>query len=237
MTDAQKAFIIGGSTGMGLATAQALSDRGFSVAIGGRGRARLDAAVAQLGPSARGLTVDMTDEASLERAFVELGAFDHLVLAGSAGVAWGPIGDVTGAQLADAVSGKLVAYWNSIRLALPHLRAGGSITIFSGAASRKAMPGTAALAAVNGGLNALGHTLAVELAPTRVNVLSPGLVDTTAYDGMPAEGRREMMTAAAARVPIGRLGTADEVGRAAAMVVDNPYLSGALLDCDGGTRL
>lgn len=233
----ERALVIGGSSGMGLAAARRLAEAGARVTIAGRSEDRLKRAAEGLPVAVETLRLDMGDRAGLEAAFSALGTLHHLVLAGSGSVAWGAFADVSADALETALSHKLVGYWRTIRAALPTLDQAGSVTLFSGAAARKAMPGTAALAAVNGGLNQMARTLAVELAPIRVNTISPGLVDTPAYDGMPEDARRGMLEGAAKAVPIGRLGTADEVAEAVCFLVSNRYVTGALLDVDGGTRL
>lgn len=230
-------FVVGGTAGMGFATARALLQRGHRVTVASRTPGKVESAAAALGVGAQGAVIDMLDESSVERALAASEPFQHLVLAGSGRVKWGPIGDVPGGAVLRALEYKLVGYWTCIRAAAPRLAQEGSVTLFSGAASRKSMPGTAALAAVNGGINAMARTLATELAPVRVNVISPGLVATEAYDPMPEEARSQLFEQAANSLPIGRLGLAPEVGGAAAELVSNSYITGALLDCDGGHQL
>ena len=106
-----------------------------------------------------------------------------------------------------------------------------------GAAARFTLPGTAGLAAVNGAIERMGLTLAKELAPRRVNVLSPGLVDTPAYDWMAPEARRGMLEGAAAKLPVQRVGTPEDIAEAVLFLVRSPYVTGTVLDMDGGARL
>lgn len=239
MTTTTKArvFIVGGTTGMGLACAAALCERGMEVIIGGRSTSRLQRAVESLPAGALAQPIDMTDPDSVQRAVQELSRLDHVILAASGSVAWGPVTEVSAEDLERAMQVKVVGYWRVLRAVLPILHERGSITLFSGAASRKAMRGTAALAAVNGAINRMARTLAIELAPIRVNTVSPGLIETSAYDGMPADARRAMFDAAAQSIPVARIGTAPEVAQAALMLTTNAYATGALLDIDGGTQL
>jgi NAD(P)-dependent dehydrogenase (short-subunit alcohol dehydrogenase family) len=122
-------------------------------------------------------------------------------------------------------------------VALPKLRKTGSITLVTGAAARIAMAGGGAPAAINGALHAWSYGLAKELAPIRVNCVSPGLTQTPAYDGMPAEARAAMFRDAAARSPVGRVAQAEDVAAAIELAVTNPVLTGTILDVDGGLRL
>lgn len=233
----QRILIVGGSSGMGLAIAQRLVRAGADLSIAGRSQARLDAALSSLAGAACGISADFTDAASLAAAAQQLGRLDHLVLAASGNAAWGPFMQVPAASLRAALEGKLVGYWQALQAFQPILRRDGSVLMLGGAASRVAMPGTAGLAAVNGAINQLAQTLAKEWAPLRVNVISPGLVDTPAYDGMPAAAKRGMFEAAAQRLPVGRTGTAEDIAAAAEMLLDNGFATGVLLDIDGGARL
>ena len=119
----------------------------------------------------------------------------------------------------------------------PRMAPGGSITLVTGAAARAAVPGTAGLAAVNGALEAMAKVLAAELAPLRVNSISPGITATEAYAGMPGAARQAMFAAAAAKLPAGRIGEAADIADAILMAAANPFLTGATIDIDGGLHL
>lgn len=233
----QRILIIGGSNGMGLAAAQRLGRAGAEVFIAGRSQAKLDAALGQIEGRATGVVADFTDAASLAAAAGRIGRLDHLVLAASSNAAWGPFAHTSADALRQAMEGKLIGYWQSLQAMLPILRRDGSVVMLSGAASRTAMPGTAGLAAVNGGITQMAQTLAKELAPLRVNVVSPGLVDTPAYDGLPAEAKQGMFAGAAKSLPAGRTGTSEDIAAAIEFLLDNSFTTGALLDVDGGARM
>jgi NAD(P)-dependent dehydrogenase (short-subunit alcohol dehydrogenase family) len=233
----QRILIIGGSNGMGLAAARSLARLGAEVLVAGRSQARLDAALATIEGRAAGHVADFTDPASLKALFDRIGRIDHLVLAASSNAAWGPFASIPGAALRAALDNKLLGYWQSLQAALPHLRRDGSVVMLSGAASRTAMPGTAGLAAVNGAITQMGQTLAKELAPLRVNVVSPGLVDTPAYDGLPAEAKAGMFAGAARALPVGRTGTPEDIAEAIVYLLGNGFTTGAVLDVDGGARM
>ncbi len=233
----QRILIIGGSAGMGLAAARRLAAEGDTVIIAGRSQERIDRALQGLPAGTAGHAADYRDANSLAALYRQVGAFDHLVLAASSDAAWGPFTNVTADTLRRALEGKLIGYWQALQLALPLVRRDGSVTLLGGAAARTAMPGTAGLAAVNGAINQMAQTLARELAPLRVNVISPGLVDTPAYDHLPAEAKAGLFAGIARSLPVGRTGEADEIAAAIAFVIRNGFTTGAIIDVDGGARM
>jgi NAD(P)-dependent dehydrogenase (short-subunit alcohol dehydrogenase family) len=233
----QRILIVGGSNGMGLAAAQRLARIGADVLIAGRSQSRLDAALARIEGRAAGYVVDFTDAASLAALFERVGRIDHLVLAASSNAAWGPFSATSAEALRRALESKLIGYWQTLQAALPHICRDGSVVMLAGAASRTALPGTAGLAAVNGGITQMARTLAKELAPLRINVVSPGLVDTPAYDRLPAEAKAAMFDGAAKSLPVGRTGTADDIAQAIEFLIANGFTTGALIDVDGGARM
>lgn len=113
----------------------------------------------------------------------------------------------------------------------------GSITLFSGILSRRHQPGTAAVAAINAAVEGLCRALAIELAPVRVNTISPGLVKTPAYDGMPKEQREGMYQAQAQALPVGKVGDPEDIAAITLMLMTNPHTTGTVIDVDGGGLL
>lgn len=233
----QRILIFGGSNGMGLAAAQRLARAGAEVFIAGRVQTKLDTALATISGRAEGMVIDFTDPASLASARERLGRLDHLVLAASCGAAWGSFAQIPADALRRALEGKLLGYWQALQAMLPILRRDGSVVMLSGAASRAAMPGTAGLAAVNGAITQMAGTLAKELAPLRVNVVSPGLVDTPAYDGLSPDAKQEMFESAARSLPVGHTGASEDIASAIEFLLANDFTTGALLDVDGGARM
>ena len=217
----QKVMVVGGSSGIGLATAQRLAREGYDVIITARNQAHVDAALAKIAAKVAGVTLDYADPAS--------------IAAGPA--AWGPFADLSRDALQAAFTNKFWGYFDTLQAALPHLGEHGSITLVSGAAARAALPGTAGLAAVNGAIERMGVVLAKELAPRRVNVISPGVVDTPAYDWMAPDARRGMLQGAADKLPVQRYGQPEDIAEGMLFLLRNPYVSGSVLDIDGGVRL
>lgn len=238
MTVSQNSFlIVGGTKGIGFATARAAAEGGAQVTITGRTQPTLDAALAQLPTGVRGLTLDFGDPNSVAALASAVGSFDHLVLSASSAIAWGPLHALTEEAMRAAFEAKFWGYWRLTKALAPSLSAQGSITFVTGAAGRAALAGTSGVAAVNGAIEALAKVLASELAPLRVNTVSPGLTVTEAYDGMPEEARTQMFAGAAARLPAGRTGHPSDIAQAILLAALNPFMTGTTLDIDGGAHL
>jgi NAD(P)-dependent dehydrogenase (short-subunit alcohol dehydrogenase family) len=233
---ASRAIVVGGGSGIGLASAAALADAGAAVTITGRSFERLAAARAANGNRFEIAAFDAADEAASARFFEAEPPFDHLVLCANAGGAIGPFAGLDPVQLREYLDSKLWAYLTTLRHAPRRLRPGGSVTLVNGAASRIAVPGMAALAVVNGGLDALVRPLALELAPTRVNAVAPGFIDTPYWAKLP-DAERTRLYAAAARVPANRVGRAEDVARAIVFLAASSFVTGVVLEVDGGRHL
>lgn len=233
----EKIAIVGGSSGIGLASARQLVTEGYEVVISARSAEGGQQALALIGSGASAFPLDYADAAGIASFFERVGPFDHLLLAGAGPSAWGAFGELKAATLSDAFASKFWGYFHCLQAALPGLRQNGSIVLVTGAAARAAIPGTAGLAAVNGAIERMGLTLAKELAPLRVNVLSPGIVDTPAYDWMAPEQKSGMLQGAAAKLPVQRYGRVEDIAEAVRFLIRNRYVTGTVLDVDGGARL
>ncbi|MBV8933270.1 MAG: SDR family oxidoreductase [Kutzneria sp.] len=233
----ERVVIVGGTSGIGLATAQRLVDGGREVVVTGRRQERLTAALTQLGERAAGELVDATDAAATAAFFGRVGPVDHVVITVTASGGVGAFRDIALDSLRQAVDGKLLAHVATAQAALPTLRGDGSLTFVTAASSGAALPGTAGLAAVNASIEAMVPVLAVELAPLRVNAVAPGVIDTPWWDWLGPDAREATFAEFATAVPVGRVGHADEIAGAIHALVDNGYLDGVVLRVDGGARL
>jgi NAD(P)-dependent dehydrogenase (short-subunit alcohol dehydrogenase family) len=231
--------VIGGTAGIGLATARQLAAEGHRVTVVGRDPDRLKQALAELdGDSVRGRAVSMTDRAALDALFEELGALDNLIVTAPGTGAPGPLAELDLGALEEAFRTKFSGLAHAVQAALPHLAKTGSITLVSAASAQSALPGTAGLAAVNGAVEKLVPTLALELAPIRVNCVSPGVVDTQWWDRVvPAEQRGAVLASFVAGTPAGRVGTPEDIADVIALLVRNGYMTGTVIPVDGGARL
>ena len=232
----QHVAIIGGSSGIGLATAAHLLEKGYRVTITGRDAAKLQAAGQSLNGDIATVTMDAADFVRLAEAFQAIGPVDHLVLALGGGNGAGPFATVDLADLRKGFEQKTMAHFACAQACLPHLSREGSITFVSAVSAQAAMPGTAGLGAINAAIAALAPILAVELKPIRVNCVSPGVVDTPWWD-FTAEQREQTFAGFAARTPVGRVGRPLEIAEAIAFLIGNGFTSGHTLICDGGIRL
>ena len=233
----QHVAIIGGSSGIGLATAAYLLEKGYRVTITGRDKAKLQAAAQSLNGDLTAIAMDAADFTGLAAAFQAIGPIDHLVLALGGGNGAGPFATVDLADLRKGFEQKTMAHFACAQACLPYLSKQGSITFVSAVSAQAAMPGTAGLGAINAAIAALAPILAVELKPIRVNCVSPGVVDTPWWDFLSADQKEPTFAGFAARTPVGRVGQPREIAEAIAFLIGNGFTSGHTLICDGGVRL
>jgi NAD(P)-dependent dehydrogenase (short-subunit alcohol dehydrogenase family) len=232
----KKVVIIGGSSGIGLASAKAAAEAGAYVLIAGRSQEKLHTALAEIEGEAEGRPLDVTREAEVEEFFARIGAVDHLVTTAATG-AVGPFLELESAAVQRVFAGKFWGQYYAARYAAPCIKVGGSITMFAGVASEKPLPGLVAYAAVNGAVEGLCRTLAVELAPLRVNCVSPGIVMTPVYDGMPEGERQAMFESLAGKLPVKRVGRPEDIAQTVLYLMQNGYTTGTVISVDGGHRL
>ena len=228
----QTVVVIGGSSGMGLAIAEACSRSGARVVIASRSQDKLEPAAQRIGGEVHWQVVDTTQESSVSDLFERLGTVDHLVIPGSS-VRTGPLNEL---PVEDGLFTMQSKFWGPY-LCAKHARInpGGSIIFFSGILSRRPGLNDAVLASVNAAVEAMGRALAKDLAPVRVNVISPGMTaDTGAYLNIPESTRQNMFASIAQRLPVGRVGRPTDIADAALMLMTNGFITGIVLDVDGG---
>ncbi|MCO7573295.1 SDR family oxidoreductase [Pseudomonas chlororaphis] len=235
----QTVVVIGAGSGIGAAVARQAAARGARVVLAGRSLEALQRQQAQLpaSVSARSLAVDITDAASVRDLFSAVGAFDHLVISAGPAISAKPLADTDLLDAQRAFEVKFWGVWRAVQAALPTLAPQGSISLTSGLLSRKMVPGQVLKTTLNAALEALGKHLAKELAPRRVNVISPGVTATEAYAGMSEEARQAMFARTAASLPVGRVGQPDDIAAAFILAMENGFISGSLIDVDGGGLL
>jgi NAD(P)-dependent dehydrogenase (short-subunit alcohol dehydrogenase family) len=221
---------------MGRALAAELVAQGSEVTVAGRSTARLDAVRRELGVQT--VAVDIGSERDIERLFATTGKVSHIVTtAADVGGAYQPISayDVEAAR--GAVDSKLLGPLLLAKHGAPVLEPDGSIVFTSGIAAYRPGPRASLLAALNGALASLASALAVELAPIRVNVVSPGWVDTPIWQHVAGDATAETLAAMAARLPVGRIGRTQDIADAIIALLRNGFITGTVLHADGGHRL
>ncbi|CAB3773806.1 SDR family oxidoreductase [Paraburkholderia humisilvae] len=233
----QKVVVLGGSSGMGLATVSRVAAAGAHVVAVGRDRRKLDNALAGIAGRVAGEAFDCTDRVALDRFFERLGRFDHLVLTLSGGEGGGTFAELDLAALRRGFEAKFWPQIEAAQAGLHALRRDGSITFLTAISARIANPGTAGLGAINGALESMIGTLARELAPMRINAISPGVVDTAWWDRFPADVKTNLFRQQAETLPVRRVGDAQDIAHAIVFLMENRFVTGAVIECDGGMRL
>jgi NAD(P)-dependent dehydrogenase (short-subunit alcohol dehydrogenase family) len=236
VTTQQTALVIGGTSGIGLATAQQLADGGHTVHVASRNAQKV-AAVREIAPKIIPHELDANDEPAVAALATALAPIHVLVitLGGSEGM--GTLADLDLAGLRRAFDAKLWPTLTALQTALPHLAEQASITLVGAISAQAAMPGTAGIGALNAAIEALVGPLAVELAPRRVNAVSPGLVDTPWWNTMPEESKREWFATAEEALPSRHVSTPEEIAQVIALLASNPTMTGTIVQADGGARL
>ena len=230
----KRIVVVGGSAGMGLGIARMAAAEGAEVTLTSRSSGTAQKVAAEIGNNAVGLALDSSDERAVAALFESLGSVDHVAVPGSS-VKTGPVKTTTEEDLLNSIRSKFLGPVACAKHA--QFKPGGSLTLFSGALSRK--PGNSSLlGAINAAVETLAKGLATELAPVRVNVISPGLTrGTAAYLSMSEEAREAMYAAAAAKLPAGRVGTPEDIAEAARFVMTCGWVTGSVIDVDGGALL
>lgn len=229
----QHVAIIGASSGVGLALAGSAAAAGARLTLFGRDMPKLRSASRSI-PNADLRYLDLHDASSIGRALLDIPDVDHLVI--TAGTfALTPFADTHVEQWRSIVEERIIGPLTLIKTLAPKIRR--SIVLFSGGIARRPVPGCAVLAAAVAGVEGLARALSLELAPIRVNVVAPGALDTPMIDKVLGPHKDQAFSHMAASVPARRVGTADDAAHAALFLMTNVYMTGAMIEIDGGAKL
>ena len=232
----RRIVILGGTSGIGLATAKAAQREGAFVVVASSRQQRVDRALASLESGAEGHVVDLSDEAQVREFFEHIGAFDHLVYTAGETL---QLETLDAVQLDHARGFVNIRFWGAfmaVKYGSPHIRAGGSITLTSGVAGLRPHKGWTVAASICGAMEALTRALAVELAPIRVNAVCPGVVRTELWNDMTESNRDALYRNVAQSLPVGRVGEPEDLAHAYVYLMREGYSTGHVIVVDGGCR-
>ncbi|MFJ6574251.1 SDR family oxidoreductase [Streptomyces sp. NPDC091292] len=225
--------VMGGTSGIGLAIAEHALAAGARVTAASRNPARTAGSVpAEIATE----QVDITSAASIDALLERVGIFDHLAISAGA-TALGTVRELDSAEARAFMDTKFWGAYNGVRAAADRIAKDGSIVLIGGIASRKHGPGRPTMSAINAALESFGKANAVDLAPVRVNVIAPGLVETPAFDDVPTDVRERLLTQYIASVPVARVGLPEDIASTALFLMTNGYVTGSVVDVDGGVQL
>jgi NAD(P)-dependent dehydrogenase (short-subunit alcohol dehydrogenase family) len=229
MLAGKKVVVVGGSSGIGFATAEMAKKQGAEVIIASRNSDKVKTAAAKIG--ATGIVADVTNDQNVNDLFQAAGPVDHVVVSG-AQLRTGPFKTVAMDDVRGTLEAKLWGAWRCARAA--DINPGGSLTLVSGFLSIRPRPNSAIVSAANGALESLARALALELAPVRVNCVSPGIIDTPIRAAMPEAARNEMLAKTAASLPVKRVGVGDDIAQQILVFMTNGFMTGSIVYLDGG---
>ncbi len=230
----QRVVFLGGTSGIGLATAKAAQAAGATVIVVSSRSQRVAEALARLGDQAQGYTADLNNAAAIQALFEQIGAFDHLVYSAGDALRTGALVDMDMATVRQMFDIRVFGAIAAVKYAAPFLRPGGSVVLTSGIASARPRQGWVALAAACSAMEGLTRALALELAPIRVNLVSPGLVRTPLWHNLPDADREALYAASGASLPVARVGEAEDLAQTYLYLMTNRYATGQTLIVDGG---
>ncbi len=225
----KKVVVVGGSSGIGLSTAELASREGADVIIASRSATKLDSIAERL--NAIAIPTDVTSDDSVANLFKASGPVDHVVVT-AAQLRTGPFKTVAMEDVRSTLESKLWGAWRVAQAA--QFRPGGSLTLVSGFLSVRPRPNSAIVSVANGAVESLARALALELAPVRVNCVSPGIIDTPIRAAMPEDARKDMLAKAAASLPVGRVGLGEDIAQQILAFMRNGFATGSIVYLDGG---
>jgi NAD(P)-dependent dehydrogenase (short-subunit alcohol dehydrogenase family) len=224
-------LVVGGSSGIGAATAKAFADLGAKVTIASRDQHKLDETARSIGADVSTAVLDITNDDAVSDFFARAGTFDHVVIS----AAQTPTGAARSLELDKAYAAMNSKFWGAYRIARAvQMNEGGSLTFISGFLSVRPSKSSVLQGAINAALEALARGLALELSPIRVNTVSPGLIATPLWSKLDAIARDAMYEGAAERLPARRMGQPEDIANAVVYLATTRYATGSTVLVDGG---
>jgi len=232
--EGKKVVVLGGSSGIGLATAKAAAAESANLIIISSNQQRINNALKELPADSQGFAVDLTSEQQVKDIFEKLGAIDHLVYTAGESLQLMNIAD---AAIADAKKFFDLRYWGAftaVKYASPHINVGGSITLTGGVASIRPGKGWSVAASICAAMEGFTRAMAVELAPIRVNIVSPGVVRTNLWSDMADADRESFYTGIGNSLPVQRVGEAADIAQTYLYLIRQQFGTGQMVVVDGG---
>lgn len=233
----KRVIILGGSTGIGFATAKAAAAEGAKVVIVSGNQSKIDKALSQLPEGTEGYAVDLSHEENIKSFFKQAGKFDHMVYTAAENL---NLNNIDQTDIDAARKFFNLRYWGAyaaVKYGTPFINAGGSVNLTGGTAGTRPAAGWSIASSICGAMEGLVRALAVELAPIRVNSVVPGVIDTNLWDSLPAENKEGLYNWAKDTLLLGRVGHADDVALAFVYLMKQSFGTGLSLVVDGGTLL
>ena len=235
--EGQKVVVTGITGGIAKATAKRLINAGAEVVVSARSEEKLASAIADISGPISGHVMDLTQPDSIAAFFEQVGPLGHLVTPAATST-FAPVREMDFKAAQDIVTTKQFGQLYCVHHAVKRMSERGSITLFSGTVTQKPLLGGSMFASAGAASEAAGRVWALELAPIRVNTVVPGVIETPIWSGlMGDEGAREALGGFAQQLPVGRVGTSDDVAKAVEFLIDNGFVNGHSLVVDGGHRL
>ena len=233
----KKVIVLGGSSGLGLATAIAAAAEGANITIVSGNRQRIDQALTQLPGGSEGHAIDLNITDNIKQFFENAGPFDHLVYTAGENIS---LANIAETEIGEARQFFNLRYWGAfaaVKYGAPHLNAGGSIGLTSGIASTRPGKGWSLASSICGAMEGFTRAMAVELAPIRVNCVVPGVVKTNLWNSMTAADRENLYSTVGNSLLVKRVGAAEDIAQAFLYLMKQSFGTGQSLVVDGGAVL
>jgi NAD(P)-dependent dehydrogenase (short-subunit alcohol dehydrogenase family) len=227
----KRVVILGGTSGIGLATAQLTAALGATVIVASSNPVSVKRALDTLPASATGEAVDLTDSAAVQAFFDGIDPFDHLVFTAGEPLTLLEVASMDLTAAREAFELRYFGALGAVSAALPRLRPGGSVVLTTGSAADRPGAGWSVASSICGAMDSLVRALAVELAPLRVNAVKPGVVRTPLWSGMSPQALYEQT---AKVLPVGRVGEPSDIAAAYIYLMNQEYATGSIVTVDGG---
>jgi NAD(P)-dependent dehydrogenase (short-subunit alcohol dehydrogenase family) len=230
----KKVIILGGSSGLGFATAKAAAAEGTKVIIVSANQQRIDAALKEIGNDSEGHAVDLSKEENIKAFFETTGKFDHLVYTAGENLNLNSMAETEVQKARDFFNIRFWGAFAAVKYGAPNINAGGSISLTSGTAGARPGPGWAVASSICAAMEGFVRALAVELAPIRVNSVVPGIVKTNLWGGMPEADREGLFKSYGEKLLVKRVGEAEDIALTFIYLMKQQYGTGQNIVIDGG---